>query len=107
AKTAPTSAPRAISRIGSTWGAWRASGLGSGKVAAARHRLWRRQERVGPPGKPIGEQAYPLPRSDIHPPHTLRDLVERAREIGASPRPVIHGPGVHVEACLTEGGDRA
>jgi uncharacterized protein (UPF0276 family) len=34
---------RRISRIGSTWGVWRASGLRRSKVAAAGHRLGRRQ----------------------------------------------------------------
>ena len=36
AKMAPTSAPRAISRIGSTWGRWRAAGSGRSQIAAER-----------------------------------------------------------------------
>ena len=68
AKREPTSAPRPISRIGSTWGAWLTAALRRSKVAAKIRHPRRGKQRGAPPGEPIGEEPDPFPRGNVHPP---------------------------------------
>src|SRR6516162_5599751 len=106
ARTVPTFAPRAILRIGSTWGAWPTAALRRSEVAASCGHPRRREQRIAPPSKPIGEQADPFARGDVHPAQALGDLVKGPCQVSTPTRSVIHRPRLDLEVRLPERGHR-
>jgi hypothetical protein len=63
----------------------------------------RRKQGIAPPPQPIGKKPHPFARGNVDTTQAFRHLVEGPREVGCPPRPVVHGPGLDIEARLAEG----